>query len=69
MGGKQPGFELAASLAGSAGTVAAGEKVAWTPRPIAVPPGRAEAHAAFVTAKVKDALWLKPPFAPPAEEA
>ena len=69
MGGKQPGFELAANLAGGAGMVAAGERVEWTPRPIAVPPGQAEAHAAFVAAKVKDALWLKPPFAPPAGEA
>lgn len=62
MGGKQPGLELAASQGGGGAAQAAVEPVAWTPRPITVPPARAEAHAAFVAAKVKDALWLKPPF-------
>lgn len=68
MGGKQPGLELASSL-GKAGPALAAEAVAWTPRPILVPEDRATAHAAFVAKKVKDALWLKPPFAPlpPAE--
>jgi DNA polymerase-3 subunit epsilon len=63
MGGKQPGFELAASLAGSGAMLTTVERVAWTPRPIIVPAEREAAHAAFIAAKVKDALWLKPPFA------
>lgn len=67
MGGKQPGFELAADLAGTGPIAAMVETVDWTPRPITVPAERAAAHAAFVAGKVKDALWLKPPFA--AEEA
>ncbi len=62
MGGKQPGFELAAALAGGGRALAAIEAVAWTARPIVVPPERAAAHAAFITTKVKDAMWLKPPF-------
>jgi len=64
MGGKQPGFELAAALAGAGPVMASVETVAWTPRPIAVPEERAATHAAFVQGKVKGALWLKPPFAP-----
>lgn len=67
MGGKQPGFELAADLAGTGPVSTMVETVDWTPRPIMVPAERAAAHAAFVAGKVKDALWLKPPFA--AEEA
>lgn len=62
MGGKQPGFELAAALDGGL-ALAAVEAVAWTARPIIVPAERAAAHLAFVSTKVKDALWLKPPFA------
>ena len=60
MGGKQPGFELAAAMAGGRVAIEAGERIAWTPRPIAVPEDRAAAHEAFLRAKVKDALWLKP---------
>jgi DNA polymerase-3 subunit epsilon len=67
MGGKQPGFELAAALAAGRAAGLAAEAVEWTPRPIAVPQDRAEAHAAFVATKVKEALWLKPPFAPAPE--
>lgn len=63
MGGKQPGFELAAALGGSGAALAAVETVEWVAQPITVPPERAAAHAAFVAAKLKDALWLKPPFA------
>jgi DNA polymerase-3 subunit epsilon len=63
MGGKQPGFELAATLVAGGAAVAAGEAVEWTPLPIPVPEERAAAHRAFLAAKVKDALWLKPPFA------
>lgn len=62
MGGKQPGLELAASQGNAGAVLETIEPVVWTPRPIEVPPARAEAHAAFVAAKVKDALWLKPPF-------
>jgi DNA polymerase-3 subunit epsilon len=60
MGGKQPGFELAAALAGRGETLLVGERVAWTPRPITVPAASASAHAAFVRDKLKDALWLRP---------
>jgi DNA polymerase-3 subunit epsilon len=63
MGGQQPGFELSASLAGHAEAVAVGETITWVPRPIVVPAPRAAAHAGFVQAKLKDALWHKPPFA------
>ncbi|WP_198369042.1 DNA polymerase III subunit epsilon [Roseomonas rosulenta] len=63
MGGKQPGFELAAALASRAETLAVGETVAWTPRPILVSEPQATDHATFLQAKVKDSLWLKPPFA------
>lgn len=63
MGGKQPGFELAAALAGRAETLAVGETIVWTPRPIVVNEAQAAGHATFLQAKVKDALWLKPPFA------
>ncbi len=63
MGGKQPGFELAAATGGNGPVLAVVEAVEWVSRPIVVPAERAAAHAAFVAAKVKDALWLKPPFA------
>jgi len=59
MGGKQPGLELAASIAARGVAGGHGERVAWTPRPIVVPAERAAAHEAFLRAKVKDALWLK----------
>ena len=60
MGGKQPGFELAAAISGGRAATEAAERIAWTPRPILVPADRAAAHEAFLRAKVKDALWLKP---------
>jgi DNA polymerase III subunit epsilon len=65
MGGRQPGLVLAAGIAVSATAAAAlggGTRRQRTPRPIV--PGDAElaAHAAFL-AKLKDPLWLKPPFA------
>ncbi len=62
MGGKQPGFELAAALASRGPLLVEGERVAWSPRLIVVPDTAGEAHRAFLEAKVKDALWLKPPF-------
>jgi DNA polymerase-3 subunit epsilon len=66
MGGKQPGFALAASH-GTGLVTAPVETVTWAPRPIPVPEDRAAAHAGFIAAKVKDPLWFKPPFAAPAE--
>jgi DNA polymerase-3 subunit epsilon len=62
MGGKQPGLELAATRGGNGPALADIEHVDWIPRPIVVPADRADAHTTFITAKVKDALWLKPPF-------
>jgi DNA polymerase-3 subunit epsilon len=62
MGGKQPGLELATATSGGGLLPAATETISWVARPIPVPADRAAAHAAFVAAKVKDALWLKPPF-------
>ena len=66
MGGRQPGFALATVIAPPASATAAlngaGAARPRTPRPIV--PGEAElaAHAAFL-AKLKDPLWLQPPFA------
>jgi DNA polymerase III subunit epsilon len=65
MGGKQPGFELAAALAEQAQVIAVRESIAWAPRPIAPSEEQAAAHAGFVATKVKDALWLQPPFVEP----
>lgn len=63
MGGKQPGFALAARSA--APTLAPGEVPSdWVKRPILPSEAELAAHAAFV-AKLKDPLWLLPPFAPP----
>ncbi|WP_137127057.1 DNA polymerase III subunit epsilon [Roseomonas sp. HF4] len=69
MGGKQPGFELAAALRDGRTFVADGDAIAWEPIPIAIPEGRAVAHDAFVRSKVKDALWLAPPFVPAAQDS
>ena len=63
MGGKQPGFELAAALAARGPVLSEGERVAWTSRAIVVPEESVAKHRAFLEAKVKEALWLKPPFA------
>jgi DNA polymerase III subunit epsilon len=56
-GGRQPGLALAERRAAMP-AAAEGAPVARTPRPIV--PGEAElsAHAAFVSAKLKGALWL-----------
>jgi DNA polymerase-3 subunit epsilon len=62
MGGKQPGFELGAALAGSAKTTTVGETITWVPRPILVPAHHAAAHVVFVQDRLKDAVWPKPPF-------
>jgi DNA polymerase-3 subunit epsilon len=68
MGGRQPGLSLTASIgmpamaAGLDGAAAAAP-VARTPRPIVPSEAELAAHAAFL-AKLKDPLWLHPPFAP-----
>ena len=66
MGGKQPGLELASKAAPRlvALDVEAVERAAL----LITPPAEAlAAHEAFVKAKIKEAIWLKPPFAPEAE--
>lgn len=69
MGGKQPGFELAAVTTKPVmpGVVIAAPVAR---RPVLVAPTEAEvaAHAEFVTKRLSkgDPLWLKPPFAEPA---
>jgi len=65
MGGRQPGFVLALNMAGPVVTLG-GLAKPRTPRPVV--PGEAElaAHAAFLK-KLKEPLWLKPPFTEAAE--
>jgi DNA polymerase-3 subunit epsilon len=63
MGGKQPGLELAAKAAPRLVTLDV-EKVERGALLIAPPAEALAAHEAFVKAKIKDAIWLKPPFAP-----
>jgi DNA polymerase-3 subunit epsilon len=63
MGGKQPGFDLAAALAAQHQVLSVQDAIAWTPRPIAPTDAQIAAHAAFLQAKVKDSGWLRPPFA------
>lgn len=62
MGGKQPGLELAAKAAPRLVAldveVVEREALRITPSAEVI-----TAHEAFVSAKVKEALWLKPPFA------
>ncbi|MDO9711724.1 DNA polymerase III subunit epsilon [Paracraurococcus lichenis] len=66
MGGKQPGLTLAQQVAVPMVSLGGLTKVR-TPRPILPGAAELEAHAAFLK-KIKDPLWLKPPFAePPAE--
>ena len=69
MGGKQPGLELAATPARRTGpALLEGEAPpARTPRPIAPSEAELAAHAAFVAKKLKEPLWLQPPFAAPTE--
>lgn len=63
MGGKQPGFDLAASTRRQAETVVVESTgpVARTPRLIQPDEAEVAAHAKFV-ARLKEPLWLKPPF-------
>jgi len=68
MGGRQPGFALPSAVAAPAavsaelGGAGAGAARPRTPRPILPAAAELAAHAAFV-AKLKDPLWLQPPFA------
>jgi DNA polymerase-3 subunit epsilon len=62
MGGRQPGFALAATAAAPATAALGGGTRQRVPRPIEPAEAELAAHAAFV-AKLKDPLWLKPPFA------
>ena len=66
MGGKQPGFDLAASPARRAGPALGADAgpILRTPRPIVPTAAELAAHAEFVAKKVKEAMWLQPPFAP-----
>ena len=66
MGGKQPGLELTAKSAPRLVTLDV-EQVERAALLIAPPAEALGAHEAFVKAKIKDAIWLKPPFTP--EEA
>jgi DNA polymerase III subunit epsilon len=70
MGGKQPGFDLAAATTRKAGPVLVVDNgpVVRTPRPIIPSEAERAAHALFVEKKLKDALWLQPPFAEPLAE-
>ena len=61
MGGKQPGFALAQQVAAPVVSVG-GLTRARVPRPIQPSAAEMEAHAAFLK-RLKDPLWLKPPFA------
>jgi DNA polymerase-3 subunit epsilon len=68
MGGKQPGLDLTARPARREGPVLVVDNgpVARAPRPIRPSEAELAAHAAFVATKLKEAIWLKPPFAEPA---
>ncbi|TCZ55237.1 DNA polymerase III subunit epsilon [Roseicella aquatilis] len=61
MGGKQPGLTLAQQVAAPVVNLG-GLTRERRPRPIVPSAAELEAHAAFL-GKVKDPLWLKPPFA------
>lgn len=62
IGGRQPGFELGAATASGAATLGAVvERVFRAPRPHLPTAEELDAHTAFVTAKVKKAIWLKEP--------
>ena len=70
MGGKQPGLELAAAPTRRAGPalVEDAAPAARTPRPIMPTEAEVAAHAAFMAKKLKEPLWLQPPFAPAADQ-
>jgi DNA polymerase III subunit epsilon len=62
MGGRQPGLTLATTIAAPATAALGGGTRQRAPRPIEPTEAELSAHAAFV-GKLKDPLWLKPPFA------
>lgn len=65
MGGKQPGLALApAPLRAADPAAAESGPVTRTPRPIRPSEAELAAHAAFVATKLKEAVWLRPPFSP-----
>ena len=68
MGGKQPGLELAAAPTRRAGPALVEDAAPAdrTPRPIMPKEAEVAAHATFVAKKLKEPLWLQPPFAPAA---
>jgi DNA polymerase-3 subunit epsilon len=70
MGGKQPGLELAAAPTRRAGPALVEEAAPATRTPRPIMPAEAEiaAHATFVAKKLKEPLWLQPPFAPAADQ-
>jgi DNA polymerase III subunit epsilon len=65
MGGRQTGLALTSSAGAAPIAAIAGLAGERTPRLIAVSEEEAAAHAAFLK-KLKDPLWLQPPFAEPA---
>ena len=72
MGGKQPGFDLAANATRRTGPALTAEDAApliRAPRPIVPTEAELAAHAEFVAKKVKEATWLQPPFAEPKADA
>jgi DNA polymerase-3 subunit epsilon len=70
MGGRQPGLVLTTTMVRPSPVLAgdAAGPVARTPRPILPSAAELAAHAAFLK-KLKEPLWLQPPFAPPPEDA
>jgi DNA polymerase-3 subunit epsilon len=70
MGGRQPGLSLASVVGGpSRAVVGPGDapeaRAPRTPRPIVPTEEELARHAEFLAKKVKEPLWLLPPFAPP----
>jgi DNA polymerase-3 subunit epsilon len=70
MGGKQPGLELATAPTRRAGPTVVEDTApaTRTPRPILPTEGEVAAHAAFVAKKLKEPLWLQPPFTAPTDQ-
>lgn len=58
MGGKQPGFELAAVVKTRSVAIIERGPVNRTPRPILLSAEQEAAHAAFIAARIKNAIWL-----------
>ena len=68
MGGKQPGLDLASAATRHAGPALAEDAapILRTARPIVPSEAELAVHAEFIAKRLKDALWLQPPFAPAA---